>query len=286
MSDPGGEREELERILRGFADHVEASWPAAMTAATAAPRPYHTEPRDWMNDWLQATWEQFVERMIPGEAVWLDPYGEGADYGRSSRVSDPHHRPTAGIRVIPRHGAAAHDYLLGKNYPFPEEGLLLDRFVQLTADWYLDEPPFDGVVVQPGTHEKAFRWDDVTFVVGAPYRDVGATDALVRDEAVPLPEEPDRSEVVRARLDQIAARCARATKGPWRSMVEDRDHFCGSDFIMTGPDHEDLPDIELTGATTADQDFIAGCRQDVPFLLALVRELMEARKGGLGPESE
>jgi hypothetical protein len=74
-----------------------------------------------------------------------------------------------------------------------------------------------------------------------------------------------------AELGEIDARCDAATPGPWRSFVERRDHLGGSDFIQTTGG--DGPDIELTGATRADQDFIAEARQDIPRLLAEVRRL-------------
>jgi hypothetical protein len=74
-------------------------------------------------------------------------------------------------------------------------------------------------------------------------------------------------------LDTIEARCNAATPGPWMSYVEGRDHESGSDFIMTGEGGSRREDIELTGATRADQDFIAAARQDVPRLVAEVRRL-------------
>lgn len=69
-------------------------------------------------------------------------------------------------------------------------------------------------------------------------------------------------------LDEIVARHKAATAGPWTSFVEGRDHTSGSSFIRTGGD-----DIELSGATDADQDFIAHARQDIPRLLAEVERL-------------
>ena len=71
-----------------------------------------------------------------------------------------------------------------------------------------------------------------------------------------------------AELDQIEARLRAAAPGPWKSFVEGRDHTSGSSFIATPGS-----DIELTGATAADQDFIAHARQDVPRLLYEIRRL-------------
>ena len=74
-------------------------------------------------------------------------------------------------------------------------------------------------------------------------------------------------------LDEIEALCGAATKAPWESFVEGRDHTSGSSFIRTGGLGDKSPDIELLGATTADQDFIARARQDVPRLVQEVRRL-------------
>lgn len=73
-------------------------------------------------------------------------------------------------------------------------------------------------------------------------------------------------------------RCEAATPGPWRSFVEGRDHAAGSSFIMTGEGASRGADIELTGVTDADQDFIASARQDIPKLLAEVERLR--KRGG------
>lgn len=63
-------------------------------------------------------------------------------------------------------------------------------------------------------------------------------------------------------LKKIEVRCSKATPGPWVSYIEGRDHESGCDFIMTSGE-----DIELTGATHDDQDFIANARQDIPALI-------------------
>ena len=73
-------------------------------------------------------------------------------------------------------------------------------------------------------------------------------------------------------LDEIEQRVMRATPGPWTSFVEGRDHTSGSSFIRTAAD-----DIELSGATIDDQDFIAHAREDIPALIAEVRRLLGER---------
>ncbi len=80
-----------------------------------------------------------------------------------------------------------------------------------------------------------------------------------RGDPDPLSEEELLD--LRSRLDA-------ATPGPWKSFIEGRDHTSGSSFIRTSGH-----DIELSGATAADQDFIAGARQDVPRLIDEVLSL-------------
>ena len=75
-----------------------------------------------------------------------------------------------------------------------------------------------------------------------------------------------------AELDQIVARCDAATPGPWQAWIEGRDHESGSSFVMTAGD-----DIELTGASHADYDFIASARQDILRRVAEIRRLRTSR---------
>jgi len=74
-------------------------------------------------------------------------------------------------------------------------------------------------------------------------------------------------------LDHIEGLAAAARAGPWTSYIEGRDHLSGSNFIMVGTGDERSDDIEITGCTHADQDFIAAARQYVPLLVAEVRRL-------------
>ncbi len=74
--------------------------------------------------------------------------------------------------------------------------------------------------------------------------------------------------ITKEELQEILQRCEGATSGPWRSYVEGRDHTSGCSFIQTGKG-----DIELTGASLDDQDFIANARQDLPRLIAIIANL-------------
>lgn len=69
-------------------------------------------------------------------------------------------------------------------------------------------------------------------------------------------------------IEEIEARAELATPGPWISFVEGRSHTSGSSFIRTANN-----DIELSGATPHDQDFIAHARQDVIALTQEIRRL-------------
>ena len=71
-------------------------------------------------------------------------------------------------------------------------------------------------------------------------------------------------------LAEIKRRADNATKGPWKAFIEDRDFECGSSFIRTQG-----KDIELTGASEADYDFIANARQDIPKLLDEIERLKQ-----------
>lgn len=74
-------------------------------------------------------------------------------------------------------------------------------------------------------------------------------------------------------LQIIEDRWKAARDGMWVSFIEGRDHLGGSSFIKVGEGESRTDDIELTGATVADQDFIAACKQDIPALIAEIRRL-------------
>ncbi|ULH28280.1 hypothetical protein FH581_019325 [Leptospira weilii] len=69
-------------------------------------------------------------------------------------------------------------------------------------------------------------------------------------------------------LEEIKKRWGASTPGLWKSFIEGRDHTSGSDFIRTSKN-----DIELSGASVADQDFIANAKQDIPRLIAEIEFL-------------
>jgi hypothetical protein len=81
-------------------------------------------------------------------------------------------------------------------------------------------------------------------------------------------------------LESIKARCEATSIAPWVSFIEGRDCESGSSFIMTGiPKGENIwgetrgEDLEISGATNADLDFIAHARQDIPDLINEIERL-------------
>ncbi len=74
-------------------------------------------------------------------------------------------------------------------------------------------------------------------------------------------------------LLEIGSRAEAASPGPWKAFLEGRDHVSGSSFIRVGDGAQRRDDIELSGATPADYDFIAHARQDIPLLVDEVRRL-------------
>jgi hypothetical protein len=82
-------------------------------------------------------------------------------------------------------------------------------------------------------------------------------------------------------LQRIERLCAGAVEGPWKASFEGRDHWGGSNIVLTAGE-----DLDICGATAADLDFIASARQDVPRLLEEVRALraeLERLRPGTGP---
>jgi len=73
-------------------------------------------------------------------------------------------------------------------------------------------------------------------------------------------------------LDEVRKRCERTTPEPWISFVESRDFTSGDSVIGRGPNRSE-EDLYLTGATVADQDFIAHAREDIPILLGEIDRL-------------
>jgi hypothetical protein len=89
-------------------------------------------------------------------------------------------------------------------------------------------------------------------------------------------------EITDEDLDAMRARIAAATPGPWTSIVEGRDQTSGSSFIQTATQDLYVSGEDYVGGgghATADLDFIANARQDMPRLIAEVERLRQELKG-------
>ena len=80
------------------------------------------------------------------------------------------------------------------------------------------------------------------------------------------------------RIAAIIARADAATRGPWKAMLEGRDHSSGSSCIIIQNGC-----IDLEGASDADIVFMANAHQDIPYLVSELLRLVEVlnfnRKG-------
>ena len=81
------------------------------------------------------------------------------------------------------------------------------------------------------------------------------------------------------RLSAIEAREQAATKGPWRPFWAYRDPHRldrGTLIAATAPGHQVRTDVGGGTMPSADLDFIAAARSDIPYLLALARRQQAA----------
>jgi hypothetical protein len=91
--------------------------------------------------------------------------------------------------------------------------------------------------------------------------------------------------ITKEELQIIKNRYEATSIAPWVAFIEGRNQESGSSFIMTGiPKGEDIwqtkrgEDLEISGATSADLDFIANARQDIPVLIAEIERLNSLSK--------
>lgn len=80
------------------------------------------------------------------------------------------------------------------------------------------------------------------------------------------------------KIEEIRKRSQASRPGPWKSNIEGRDHYSGSNFIMVPGDSSEMTTLEFSGKVTeADQDFIAHAREDIPALIAEIERLRSGR---------
>jgi hypothetical protein len=78
-------------------------------------------------------------------------------------------------------------------------------------------------------------------------------------------------------MEEVQQRVEAATLGPRIAFIEGRDHISGDSFIRRGPDDiEEVLDLYLNGVDTADYDFIAHAKQDIPMLLKVIDRIQRS----------
>ncbi len=91
-------------------------------------------------------------------------------------------------------------------------------------------------------------------------------------------DEPITDNELQAMTERVDA----ASKGPWRSFIEGRDHMGGDNFIRIGGLDDAEADMyvsrDTTPASDADLDFIANARHDLPRLIAEIKRLRTRAK--------
>ena len=89
------------------------------------------------------------------------------------------------------------------------------------------------------------------------------------------------NRLTQAEFDQLRRLSEQGTPGPWRSLIEGRDHWSGDSFIMIG--EGDARDVDMyvfrdrTPASVADLDLIAAARTYLPLLLDEITALRSGR---------
>lgn len=118
-----------------------------------------------LNDWKQANWELIVEcNLYSGGPVFVQPYGEGADYyGKSSRILNPEALPTHNINCLGKDKAV--DLLTGNPVAFPKNGFPLECFVTIKDGWYYEAPPFDCVLILKEEDQFVISLEEVKFIL-------------------------------------------------------------------------------------------------------------------------
>ena len=74
-------------------------------------------------------------------------------------------------------------------------------------------------------------------------------------------------------LEQIQKRYKNASPPPWKSLIEGRDVFAGSDLLIIAEKQDTEATLDPIGHTTEDLDFIAAARKDIPDLVNEVLRL-------------
>jgi hypothetical protein len=132
--------------------------------------------------------------------------------------------------------------------------------------------------------EKVYSFVEIKSIKGNLMSAIDSPHWQPKDIEIDLKTEKKGQTISWTRIDaeivEMKHRLLMTSVAPWVSFIEGRDCESGSSFIMTGiPKGDNIwgetrgEDIYITGATNADQDFIAHARQDIPMLIAEIERL-------------
>jgi len=81
------------------------------------------------------------------------------------------------------------------------------------------------------------------------------------------------NEITPEELARIQARCDQASPGPWKAMIEGRDHTSGSSFIMVGASLHGLKTLRCRARPQRISISSRVLREDLPRLIEEIRRL-------------
>lgn len=150
---------EINQTIRTFASFLNASWDIVVPLLSG--REY-TSDESSIGDWLQANWEILVEKKILKQNEYLEIYSDGADYnGASSRMNDIEALPTHNLTVFLNDKAVD---ILNNETIFSKEELEFDRLVGFQDGFYINQPPFNYVLLIDNSGiERVLSLDQINF---------------------------------------------------------------------------------------------------------------------------
>lgn len=163
---------DVNQTLSNFRDMLNAGYASWRRSAEAQVVTERRDLDDMFCDWTQATWELLVERTLCAPGEFLEIYDSGSDYEEAgySRVFFHDARPTHELVCESATGTVA-DLLSGAE--FQPDACEFEKFVAYRDEWFVDEPPFDHVLLRSGNTFYMTSLADVVFVM-RPLRDEGS----------------------------------------------------------------------------------------------------------------
>lgn len=96
---------------------------------------------EFFDDWAQANWELFVERVLCVNGEFLFEYGDGSDYEGDLHARVFFHRQRATHEIVCESSTVILDRISGN--PVLLTDFEFESFVTMAEGWYCVSPPFD-----------------------------------------------------------------------------------------------------------------------------------------------